>query len=117
RILSYLDTQIQLIKSIVSRPVLASPFGFVDGQADQLSQLKKRLGEILDWRLTKASGELGQLVSTVRALSPKATLERGYAVITDKKGAILREVSSGQDFQVQLAKQEIMATAKSVRKK
>lgn len=117
RILSYLDTQIQLIKSIVSRPVLASPFGFVDGQADQLSQLKKRLGEILEWRLTKASGELGQLVSSVRALSPKLTLERGYAVITDEKGAILREVSSGQDFQVQLAKQEIMATAKSVRKK
>ncbi|MFM1845190.1 MAG: hypothetical protein RI917_508 [Actinomycetota bacterium] len=117
RILSYLDTQIQLIKSIVSRPVLASPFGFVDGQVEQLSQLKKRLGEILDWRLTKASGELGQLVSTVRALSPKLTLERGYAVITDEKGAILREVSSGQDFQVQLAKQEIMATAKSVRKK
>jgi exodeoxyribonuclease VII large subunit len=117
RILSYLDTQIQLIKSIVSRPVLASPFGFVDGQADQLSQLKKRLGEILDWRLTKASGELGQLVSSVRALSPKLTLERGYAVITDEKGAILREVSSGQDFQVELAKQEIMATAKSVRKK
>ncbi len=117
RILSYLDTQIQLIKSIVSRPVLASPFGFVEVQAEQLSQLKKRLGEILDWRLTKASGELGQLVSTVRALSPKLTLERGYAVITDEKGAILREVSSGQDFQVQLAKQEIMATAKSVRKK
>jgi exodeoxyribonuclease VII large subunit len=117
RILSYLDTQIQLIKSIVSRPVLASPFGFVDGQADQLAQLKKRLGEILDWRLTKASGELGQLVSSVRALSPKLTLERGYAVITDEKGSILREVSSGQDFQVQLAKQEIMATAKSVRKK
>ncbi len=117
RILSYLDTQIQLIKSIVSRPVLASPFGFVEVQAEQLSQLKKRLGEILDWRLTKASGELGQLVSTVRALSPKLTLERGYAVITDEKGAILREISSGQDFQVQLAKQEIMATAKSVRKK
>ncbi len=117
RILSYLDTQIQLIKSIVSRPVLASPFGFVEVQAEQLSQLKKRLGEILVWRLTKASGELGQLVSTVRALSPKLTLERGYAVITDEKGAILREISSGQDFQVQLAKQEIMATAKSVRKK
>ncbi len=117
RILSYLDTQIQLIKSIVSRPVLASPFGFVEVQAEQLSQLKKRLGEILDWRLTKASAELGQLVSSVKALSPKLTLERGYAVITDEKGAILREISSGQDFQVQLAKQEIMATAKSVRKK
>ena len=117
RISSYLETQQQLIKAIVSRPVLASPFGFVDAQAEQLTILTKRLSEILDWRLTKAKSELGQLVSSVRALSPKLTLERGYAVVTDETGAILREVKQGQDFKIQLSKQEIMATAKSVRKK
>ena len=117
RISSYLETQQQLIKAIVSRPVLASPFGFVDAQAEQLTILTKRLSEILDWRLTKAKSELGQLVSSVRALSPKLTLERGYAVVTDETGAILREVKQGHDFKIQLSKQEIMATAKSVRKK
>ncbi len=117
RISSYLETQQQLIKAIVSRPVLASPFGFVDAQTEQLSILTKRLSEILDWRLTKAKSELGQLVSSVRALSPKLTLERGYAVVTDETGAILRDVKQGQDFKIQLSKQEIMATAKSVRKK
>lgn len=117
RISSYLETQQQLIQAIVSRPVLASPFGFVDAQAEQLTILTKRLTEILDWRLTKAKSELGQLVSSVRALSPKLTLERGYAVVTDEAGAILREVKQGQDFKIQLSKQEIMATAKSVRKK
>lgn len=117
RISSYLETQQQLIKAIVSRPVLASPFGFVDAQAEQLTILTKRLTEILDWRLTKAKSELGQLVSSVRALSPKLTLERGYALVTDEAGAILREVKQGEDFKIQLSKQEIMATAKSVRKK
>jgi exonuclease VII large subunit len=67
--------------------------------------------------LTKAKSELGQLVSSVRALSPKLTLERGYALVTDEAGAILREVKQGEDFKIQLSKQEIMATAKSVRKK
>ena len=117
RISSYLETQQQLIKAIVSRPVLASPFGFVDAQTEQLSILTKRLAEILDWRLTKAKSELGQLVSSVRGLSPKLTLERGYAVVTDETGTILRDVKQGQDFKIQLSKQEIMATAKSVRKK
>jgi exodeoxyribonuclease VII large subunit len=115
--MSFIETQLQLIKSIVSRPVLASPFGFVDNQADQLEKLTKRLAEILDWKLTKAGSELGQLVSSVRALSPKLTLERGYALVTNENGEILREVAKDQDFTVQLAKQEIMATAKSVRKK
>jgi exonuclease VII large subunit len=45
------------------------------------------------------------------------TLERGYALVTDEAGAILREVKQGEDFKIQLSKQEIMATAKSVRKK
>ncbi|MFM1993604.1 MAG: hypothetical protein RL537_293 [Actinomycetota bacterium] len=117
RISSYLETQQQLIQAIVSRPVLASPFGFVDAQAEQLVNLTKRLSEILDWRLKQAKSELAQLVSSVRALSPKLTLERGYALVTDDSGAILREVTQGQDFKIQLSKQEIMATAKSVRKK
>jgi exodeoxyribonuclease VII large subunit len=117
RILSYIDAQAQLISSILSRPVLASPFGFIDNQSDLLDQNKKRLREILDWRLTKAKSELASLVSSIRALSPKLTLDRGYALVTDAEGKILRELQSEQDFVVQLAKQEIVATAKKVRKK
>jgi exodeoxyribonuclease VII large subunit len=117
RILSYIDSQAQLISSILSRPVLASPFGFIDNQSELLDQNKKRLREILDWRLTKAKSELASLVSSIRALSPKLTLDRGYALVTDAEGQILRELKSEQDFVVQLAKQEIVATAKKVRKK
>lgn len=117
RIISYLDSQSQLISSILSRPVLASPFGFVDAQADIIKQHRKRLGEILDWRISKAEAELGNLVSSVRALSPQLTLERGYALVTDEDGAIIRELKAGEHFTLQLSKQEIEATANKVRNK
>lgn len=117
RIISYLDSQSQLISSILSRPVLASPFGFVDAQADIIKQHRKRLGEILDWRISKAEAELGNLVSSVRALSPQLTLERGYALVTDQNGAIIRELKAGENFTLQLSKQEIEATANKVRNK
>lgn len=117
RIISYLDSQSQLISSILSRPVLASPFGFVDAQADIIKQHRKRLGEILDWRISKAEAELGNLVSSVRALSPQLTLERGYALVTDQDGAIIRGLKAGENFTLQLSKQEIEATANKVRNK
>jgi len=117
RVISYLDSQSQLISSILSRPVLASPFGFVDAQADIIKQHRKRLGEILDWRISKAEAELGNLVSSVRALSPQLTLERGYALVTDQDGAIIRELKAGENFTLQLSKQEIEATANKVRNK
>lgn len=117
RIISYLDSQSQLISSILSRPVLASPFGFIDAQADIIKQHRKRLGEILDWRISKAEAELGNLVSSVRALSPQLTLERGYALVTDQNGAIIRELKAGENFTLQLSKQEIEATANKVRNK
>lgn len=117
RIISYLDSQSQLISSILSRPVLASPFGFIDAQADIIKQHRKRLGEILDWRISKAEAELGNLVSSVRALSPQLTLERGYALVTDQDGAIIRELKAGENFTLQLSKQEIEATANKVRNK
>ena len=117
RILSYLEAQQQLIQAIISRPVLASPFGFIDAQTEALDQIKKRLVEILDWRLSRAEADLTNLVTSARALSPKLTLERGYALVTDGEGQILREIKEGSEFIVQLSKQEIMANAIKVRKK
>jgi exodeoxyribonuclease VII large subunit len=115
--LSYLEAQQQLIQAIISRPVLASPFGFIDAQTEALDQIKKRLVEILDWRLSRAEADLTNLVTSARALSPKLTLERGYALVTDGEGQILREIKEGSEFIVQLSKQEIMANAIKVRKK
>lgn len=117
RLISFLDNQSQLISSILSRPVLKSPYGFVEQQEEHLAQLVKRLGEILDFRFDKASSEILQLQARVRSLSPKLTMERGYAVITDQEGNSPKSIKKGQSLRIQTANQEISATADEVREK
>ncbi len=117
RLISFLDNQTQLIGSILSRPVLKSPYGFVEQQEEHLGQLVKRLGEILDFRFDKASSEILQLQARVRSLSPKLTMERGYAVITDQEGNSPKSIKKGQSLRIQTANQEISATADEVREK
>ena len=117
RLISVLDNQSQLIGSILSRPVLKSPYGFVEQQEEHLGQLVKRLGEILDFRFDKASSEILQLQARVRSLSPKLTMERGYAVITDQEGNSPKSIKKGQSLRIQTANQEISATADEVREK
>jgi len=117
RIGSFIENQMQLIDSILSRPVLRSPYGFVEQQEEQLGQLARRLQEILGFRVDRARSENDQLKARVRSLSPQLTMERGYAVITDKDGKPTTEIKKGQSFRIQSAKQEISATADEVREK
>jgi exodeoxyribonuclease VII large subunit len=114
---SFIENQVQLIDSILSRPVLRSPYGFVEQQEEQLGQLARRLQEILGFRVDRARSENDQLKARVRSLSPQLTMERGYAVITDKDGKPTTTIKKGQSFRIQSAKQEISATADEVREK
>lgn len=115
RVVSYLESQEQLIGSIRSRPVLASPFGFVDGQQEFVDQAKRRLIEILDFRLGRAESELGRLAGQLGTLSPQKTLERGYSVVTDSSGKPIKNLKTGQKFLLRTAVQEISATVESVK--
>lgn len=117
RISSYVDAQLQLIAATKSRPVLASPYGFVDAQSDLLATMQKRIREIFDYRIKVASSEIRELSAKAQALSPKHTLERGYAVLLDEKGAPVRKLKASQEFSVLTATQEISATAKAVKER
>ncbi len=117
RLASFIDSQLQLIESIVSRPVLKSPYGFVEQQEEHLSQLARRLTEILGFRIERAESENTQLKARARSLSPKLTMERGYAVVTGADGKQATSVKKGQQLRIQTAKQEISATADEVREK
>jgi len=117
RMSSLVDNQSQLILSLRSRPVIASPFGFIDNQQELLGFSTKRLGEILDYRTEKALTEIQQLRARSRSLSPQLTLERGYAVLTDDKGKPLTDPAKGAKIQIVLAKQEISATIDAVKER
>jgi exodeoxyribonuclease VII large subunit len=58
--------------------------------------------------------QVAGLRGQVRALSPKLTLDRGYAVVRDKDGHVLtspKQVKSGQKMKVTLAGGDFGATA------
>lgn len=117
RVSSYVDSQLQLIGSIRSRPVLASPYGFIDSQAEQVVSLQKRIREIFDYRLRVSVSEITQLKSSAAALSPKLTLERGFSVLIDERGKRLSKLAKGSKFTVITQNQEISATAEAVKER
>lgn len=117
RLASLIESQLQLIESITTRPVLKSPYGFIEYQEEQVGQLARRLTEILSFRVDRAESENTQLTARVRSLSPQLTMERGYAVVTGADGKQATSVKKGQQLRIQTAKQEISATADEVREK
>ena len=117
RMSSLVENQQQSITSMRSRPVLASPFGFVDNQQDILTQATRRLVEILGFRIERSTAEVEQLHARARSLSPQLTLERGYAVITSADGKVITKAKKGEAFSVISASQEISATVDDVRER
>ena len=115
RMSSLVENQHQSIASLRSRPVLASPFGFVDNQQEILSQATRRLGEILGYRLERSTTEVEQLHARAHSLSPQLTLERGYVVITSVDGKVMSKVKKGEQFSLISSSQEISATTDDVR--
>ena len=117
KIMGFLDAQSQLLTSIRSRPVLASPFGFVDAQQELVGMSKRRLVEILDYRVGRAESELARLAGQVATLSPQKTLDRGYSVVTDDAGKPLTKAKKGDRIIIQTAKSEIAGTVQGVKEK
>ena len=114
RVVGFVQNQIELISGIRSRPILANPFTLVDERALQISQLELSLSSQLRNTLEKQQLLVTGLRGQVRALSPKLTLDRGYAVVRDKDGHVLTEpkqAKSGQKLRITLAGGDLGATA------
>ncbi len=65
--------------------------------------------------LLRQGGRLNQLSGQLEALSPLAILDRGYALVFDPSGALLKDaarVKAGDDISARLAKGTVKATVK-----
>jgi exodeoxyribonuclease VII large subunit len=114
RVVGFVQNQIEIISGIRSRPILANPFTLVDERVLQISQLELSLTSQIRNTLEKQHLLVTGLRGQVRALSPKLTLDRGYAVVRDDKGHVLTEpkqASSGQKLRITLAGGDLGATA------
>jgi exodeoxyribonuclease VII large subunit len=90
----------------------ASPVARVQTTAAKYAALDARLRGAVLQRLRRARERLAPLVRTLNAVSPLATLERGYAIVARAEGGILRDASdapAGSVIEARLAKGSIRA--------
>jgi exodeoxyribonuclease VII large subunit len=106
------DRETHRLESWRSRPVLARPEVLVDQRAGEVAGLRDRGTRSLDQRLRRADDDLRHTLARLRALSPRATLERGYAIVQRSDGHVVRaagEVQAGDVLRVRLADGELRA--------
>jgi exodeoxyribonuclease VII large subunit len=100
------------LDAVRTRSVLAHPHRLVERPAAEVASLLDRSRRVLDHRLVRAADDVGHVRARVRALSPAATLERGYAVVQDESGAVVRvadDVAAGARLRVRVAEGELHA--------
>lgn len=79
----------RLLIALQSRPVMADPRAMITARRLELDALTDRAARRVRANLHRAGDHIGHLRSQVRALSPLATLERGYAVVQQADGRIV----------------------------
>jgi exodeoxyribonuclease VII large subunit len=95
-----------------SRPVLADPRHLVGTRAEEVLALRDRARRCLRHAVDRAHDDLGHQRARVRALSPAATLERGYAIAQTADGEVVRSVADlapDDLFEVRLADGRVRA--------
>ena len=114
RVVGYVQNQLELILGIRTRPVFANPFTIVDERSLNITQLLTTLKSETKNFLDKEQLQIAGLRGQVRALSPKLTLDRGYAVVRNLKDGLVtdpKKVSKGEKLKVTLAGGDLGVTA------
>ncbi|MFS8520271.1 MAG: exodeoxyribonuclease VII large subunit [Micromonosporaceae bacterium] len=86
-----LDREQHRLDAWRTRPVLARPQVMIDQRAAEVAALRDRATRYVRHRLDAAVDDLRHTVARVRALSPAATLRRGYAIVQHPDGRVVRE--------------------------
>ncbi len=106
----------QALKQTRTRPVLAQPLRMLDPHRHRLVLAHRASGAALVATMNAASTAHRELAASLRALGPQSTLDRGYAVVRDAQGAVVRDaaqVNTGDVLSIRVAQGELTAQATS----
>ena len=107
------DRELHRLEQLRSRPALADPASLVADRRVAVEGLRDRGARCFGMSLDRALAELAHTRARVVALSPQATLDRGYAVVQRADGAVVRdpdEVPLGERLRLRVAGGELHAT-------
>ena len=109
-----IDLEVTRITNFKNRPVMKDPHVLITTRAEIIAGLRDRSNRSFGASLKLAKEELKQIRARVRALSPQATLDRGYSVVQLTDGQIVtdpKKLKQGELLRLRLAKGETQATA------
>ena len=89
RIVPSLAEQAALVSSLRTRAHRVV-VGQLDRESQRVTDLRRRSRTVVLNAISSRESEIGHLSARVRTLSPAATLERGYAIVTNAAGVIVR---------------------------
>ena len=107
-----LDREQHRLDALRSRPVLARPATMLDQRAEQVGALRARGPPVpspTGW--SGPAPTCSHTLARLRALSPAATLERGYAIV-QRGPTVLRDAAQatpGDELRIRLAAGELTA--------
>jgi len=113
-LLNRINLEATQITNFKNRPVMKDPHVLITTRADIIAGLRDRSNRSFAHQLKLAKEELKQIKARVRALSPQATLDRGYSVVQLADGQIVtdpKKLKQGDLLRLRLAKGETQATA------
>ena len=116
------STMIELEQSRIinfrDRPVMKDPHVIITSRAETITAFRQRSHRSFASHVKLAKEELVQIKARVRALSPQATLDRGYSVVQLANGDIARDakaLKTGDVLRLRLAKGETNATVNAMK--
>jgi exodeoxyribonuclease VII large subunit len=109
-----LDREWSWLMDMRSRPALADPLQEISRREEVVTALAERARRCFATGLERASDEVGHIRGRLLALSPAATLRRGYAIVQSLDGRVVRratDVAAGERLIVRFAEDQLGVTA------
>jgi exodeoxyribonuclease VII large subunit len=106
--------QVDRIRQLASRPVMASPLAYLERHENDLVNLSYRGSTLVSALVQQTADRLHGIRGALRTLSPQNTLDRGYAIVRDADGRVVNTtagVTSGDVLSLRVTDGDINATA------
>ncbi len=112
------EDRAQQLDWLRKRLIAGSPSATLRRQCESLREKRRRLSIFARHALTTTGNRIALLARALNSVSPLATLDRGYAIVTKAASgkALLRadEVAAGDDIRAKLSQGELVATIQAV---
>ena len=106
------------LKMLLESPALQSPIGYLEQRGKSVEMLKNRMTAAQNEALSRHNHRFLTLAAKLDALSPLKVLTRGYAMVQDKSGDVIRSVkqtTTGDCVEILLRDGTVSATVTQIK--